>query len=128
MKIPDVLTCSVVLPWVRMPISSIHFLVPSVRWLRVLHTFERCCPCFLFLSHLRFFSDFSHFSFSRRPSVIVFFRRVLFIHLFCYFFYIIAYFCYFFPQFCFPVQQTTNRISDRVQCFFVCEYGQCPIG
>ena len=72
---------------------------PSMRWLRVLYAFERCCPCFLFLAlctPFRFFLDFNHFSFFRRPSVAVlfFFRQKIFFRYYYYYYYFLNLFPY----------------------------------
>ena len=68
-----------------------------MRWLRVLYAFQRCCPCFLFLALctlFRFFLDFSHFSFFRRPSVTVFLSsQVIFVFVFDFRF--VVFFIYF---------------------------------
>ena len=61
MKMSDVLTCNVFFPWVRMPISSVHFLCLHmclqrvVSWLCVQYAFEQCCPCFLHSCSFSFF-------------------------------------------------------------------------
>ena len=128
---PVVLTCSVVFPWVRMPISSIHSLrlqcVGCASYMRSSGAVPVSCFLFLALCTLfRFFLDFSHFSFFRRPSVTVFLSSqvILFCFVlllfFCYFFVTIILFIdlFYFFSICFPVQQTTNRIGNRVQCFF----------
>ena len=139
MKMPGVLTCSVVFPWVRLPISSIHSLrlqcVGCASYMRSSGAVPVSCFLFLALCTLfRFFLDFSHFSFFRRPSVTVFLSsQVIFCFVlleggcffcfcfcFCYFFVTIILFIdlFYFFSICFPVQQTTNRIGNRVQCFF----------
>ena len=88
MKMPGVLTCSVVFPWVRMPISSIHSLrlqcVGCASYIRSSGAVPVSCFLFPALCTLfRFFLDFSHFSFFRRPSVTVFLSlQVIFVFVF----------------------------------------------
>ena len=111
-----------VFPCVRMPITSIHSLrlqyVGCASYMRSSGAVPvSCFLLFAFFSVLS--STFSHFSFFRQPSVTVFLSFFLFFCFLLIFSLLLFYlFIYLFFSFCFPVQQTTNRIGNRVQCFF----------
>ena len=61
MIMSDVLTCNVVLPWARVSISSVHFLVPSAS--SVYMRSSGAVPVSVSCTRLRFLSDFCHFCF-----------------------------------------------------------------
>ena len=139
---PGVLTCSVVFPWVGLPISSIHSLrlqcVGCASYMRSSGAVPLSCFLFLALCTLfRLFLDFSHFSFFRRPSVTVFLSSqviVLFCFvLFCCFFWLFFryyYFIYWFILFflhllpC-PADHEPDWQPRAVLFFSVCGNGWC---
>ena len=107
-----------------------------MRWLRALYSFEQCCPCFLFLAictFLRFFLDFSHFSFFRRPSVTVFLSSqvIFFVLLFLVIFSLLLFIDLFIFLNLLPYPADHEPDWQPRAVFFlfsVCEIGWSPIG
>ena len=135
MKIPVVLTCSVVFPWVRMPISSIHSLrlqcvgcAPYIRSSGAVPV-----SCFLLFALFSVFSSTSIISVSSvgRP-LLFFFRHQLFFcfvvfWLFFRYYYFIYLFIYFSRFASLSIRPRTGLATAcsvfSIFCFSVREYG-----